>query len=121
MVTETTCCPRCGKAEPVVRYGYNRGGTARCRCNDCHKTFTPKPNLRNVTPQKEQRIRDALAERLSMDAIARLLHVSKTTIYNTLKKTRQVPTNPGGLGATNVGTTNVGTTNVPEQPALPQA
>ncbi len=86
MVTETTCCPHCGKAEPVVRYGYNRGGTARCRCNDCDRTFTPKPNPRTVTPEKQQRIRDALAERLSMDAIARMLHVSKTTIYNTLKK-----------------------------------
>ena len=89
MVTETTCCPHCGKAESVVRYGYNRGGTARCRCNECHKTFTPQPNPRTVTPEKEQSIRDALCERLSMDAIARLLHVSKTTIYNTLKKTQQ--------------------------------
>ena len=87
MVTETTCCPHCGKAEAVVRYGYNRGGTARCRCNDCNKTFTPKPNPRTVTPEKRQAILDALSERLSMDAIARMLHVSKTTIYDTLKKT----------------------------------
>ena len=86
MVTETTCCPHCGKAEPVVRYGYNRGGTARCRCNECHKTFTPQPNPRTVTPEKEQSILDALCERLSIDAVARMLHVSKTTIYNTLKK-----------------------------------
>ena len=86
MVSETICCPHCSKAEAVVRHGYNRGGTARCRCKQCNKTFTPKPNPRTVTPQKEQSIRDALSERLSMDAIARLLHVSKTTIYNTLKK-----------------------------------
>ena len=89
MVSETICCPHCGQGEPVVRHGYNRGGTARCCCKQCHKTFTPKPNPRTVTPEKEQGIWDALAERLSIDAIARLLHVSKTTIYNTLKKTSQ--------------------------------
>ena len=86
MVSETICCPHCGQAEAVVRHGYNRGGTARCRCKQCDKTFTPKPNPRIVTPEKQQAILNALSERLSMDAIARLLHVSKTTIDNTLKK-----------------------------------
>ena len=78
----------------MVKFGYNRGGTARCPCNDCKRTFTPQPNSRKVTPEKEQHILDALAERLSMDAIARMLHVSKTTIYNTLKKT-QAASGPG--------------------------
>ena len=91
MVSESTSCPYCRQTEPVVKFGYNRSGTARCRCNECSKTFTPKPNPRLVTPEKEQRILDALAERLSMDAIARMLHVSKTTIYNTLKKTDSAP------------------------------
>ena len=91
MVTTAIACPFCHQAEPVVKFGYNRGGTARCRCNDCKRTFTPQPNPRNLTPEKEQRILDALAERLSMDAIARMVHVSKTTIYNTLKKTHDAP------------------------------
>ena len=69
MISETICCPHCGQGEPVVRHGYNRGGTARCCCKQCHKTFTPKPNPRTVTPEKEQSIRDALSELLSMDAI----------------------------------------------------
>lgn len=86
-LSETIACPHCHKPEPVVKFGHNRSGTARCRCNDCGRTFTPKPNPRAVTPEKEQRIRDALAERLSIDVIARLLHVSKTTIYTTFKKT----------------------------------
>ena len=86
MVTEMTCCPHCGEAEAVVRYGYNRGGTARCRCNDCNKNFTRKPNPRTVRTATQPRILDALSERLSIDAVARMLHVSKTTIYHTLKK-----------------------------------
>jgi len=62
-------------------------GSARCRCKDCKKTFTPRPNSRAVTPEKEQRILAALSERLSIDAVARMLKVSKNTIYATLKKT----------------------------------
>ena len=107
MVSETICCPHCGKAEAVVRHGYNRGGTARCCCKQCDKTFTPKPNPRTVTPEKRQAILDALSERLSMDAIARMLHVSKTTIYDTLKKT--------------AGTAGTAGTAVSARPALPQA
>lgn len=86
MVIETICCPFCQQAEPVVRFGYNRCGTARFRCKDCNKTFTPAPVSRAVTPEKEQRIIDALSERLSIEATARLLKVSKATIYKVLKK-----------------------------------
>ncbi len=91
MVADLTACPYCRETEPVVKFGRNRSGTARCRCNACGRTFTPEPNPRRVTAQKEQRILDALAERLSIDAVARMLHVSKTTIYNTLKKTDPAP------------------------------
>lgn len=91
MVTESIACPHCGKSEPVVKHGVHRNQTARCYCKECGKTFTPKPRSRRVTSDKEQAIRDALAERLSIDAIARLLHCSKSTIYavlrDTLKKT----------------------------------
>ena len=88
MVTqvETVCCPHCGEAEPVVRYGYNRGGTAKCRCKDCRKIFTPKPNPRVTTPETEERILRCLSERLSIEATARLLKVAKKTIYKVLKK-----------------------------------
>jgi len=84
--TEVVRCPHCFESDPVVRFGYNRGGTARCQCKTCNKTFTPKPNPRVVTPEKAQSIVDAASERLSIEAIARLLHVSKQTIYTTLKK-----------------------------------
>ena len=87
MVSEVIPCPHCHQTDPVVRFGYNRCGSARCRCNECKKTFTPKPNSRAVTPEKEQRILAALSERLSIDAVARMLKVSKNTIYTTLKKT----------------------------------
>jgi transposase-like protein len=83
MVAELTLCPHCHQADPVVRYGYNRGGTARCRCKDCKKIFTPKPNLRVTTPETQEKILRALSERLSIEAAARLLKVAKKTIYKT--------------------------------------
>ena len=91
MVTESIACPHCGKTAPVVKHGVHRNQTARCYCKECGKTFTPEPRPRRVTPGKEQAIRDALAERLSIDAIARLLKCSKSTIYAVLKKTNASP------------------------------
>ena len=88
MVADVICCPLCKQAEPVVKHGTNRGGTARLRCKECRTTFTPDPNPRRVTQETEQRILDALAERLSISAVARLLRVGRQTVYDTLKKSR---------------------------------
>jgi transposase-like protein len=89
MVAQVIACPHCQQTEPVLRHGTNRGGTIRCRCKDCNKTFTPQPNTRKTTPQTEAKILRALEERLSIEAIARLLKVAKKTIYKTLKKRHQ--------------------------------
>jgi transposase-like protein len=86
MVAQLTACPYCNETAPVLRHGTNRGGTARCRCKACDKTFTPKPNSRKTTPETEAKILRALEERLSIEATARLLKVAKKTIYTTLKK-----------------------------------
>ena len=86
MVAQLIACPFCHQAEPVVRHGTNRGGTARGRCKDCNKTFTPQPNTRRTTPETEEKIVRALQERLSIEAAARLLKIAKKTIYKTLKK-----------------------------------
>jgi transposase-like protein len=91
MVAEVISCPHCGQTEPVVRYGYNRNGTAKCRCKDCRKIFTPQPKSRLTTPETEQKILAALEERLSIEATARLLKVAKKTIYKVLKKSQQPP------------------------------
>ncbi len=91
MVTQPVTCPHCHETEPVLRHGTNRGGTARCRCKACHKTFTPAPNARKTTPETEAKIERALQERLSIEAMARLLKVSKNTVYKVLKKNAAAP------------------------------
>lgn len=80
-------CPHCEQTDPVVRNGYNRGGTQKMWCKACRRTFTPHPNTeRAITPEKEARIEAASTERLSQRAVARLLKVGRTTIRETLKK-----------------------------------
>jgi transposase-like protein len=86
MVADLTACPFCHQTEPIIRSGTNQSGSARCRCKDCGKTFTPKSNSRKTPPEKEQQTERALQERLSIEATARLLRVAKKTIYKTLKK-----------------------------------
>ena len=86
MVAHVVTCPYCHQAQPVIRFGTNRSGSARCRCKDCRKTFTPASKSRKITLEKEQQIQRALEERLSIEATARLLKVAKRTIYQVLKK-----------------------------------
>jgi transposase-like protein len=86
MVTIAIACPHCQEIEKIVRFGTNRSGTARCRCNACGKTFTPTPNDRSSTVEKEAEIERALAERLSQRGIARLLKVSRDTVRKVRQK-----------------------------------
>jgi transposase-like protein len=80
MVTVSYHCPRCGLSEHVVRHGFNRGGSQRLKCGDCGKSWTPQPNTRALSAEKEALIVAALHERLSQRAIARTFKVARTTI-----------------------------------------
>jgi transposase-like protein len=79
-------CPHCQQTKPVVYWGKNRGGTQRLRCRACNKTFTPKPGTKHISADKEQLIQRSLAQRLSIEAIARLTHSAKKTIYKVQKR-----------------------------------
>ena len=79
-------CPHCGNHKEVIRFGYNRSGTPRCRCQVCKKTFTLSPKSRTLSPQKQAAIQGALAERISQQGIARMLQVSHNTVRQIRKK-----------------------------------
>ena len=91
MVTEVYSCPLCQQSEPVIRFGHNRSGTQRLRCQACRKIWTPQAKSRSLTPEKEAHILAALKERLSQRAIARTFGVSRDTIRELLKKTPVEP------------------------------
>jgi len=79
-------CPHCQEVEGVIRFGTNRSGTPRCRCNACKQTFTLAPKSRTLTPERQQQILRSLAERTSQRGIARSLKVSRDTIRAVRKK-----------------------------------
>ena len=91
MVAHLITCPKRHQAEPVIRHGKNRGGTAQCCCKACHMTFTHAPNARKTSPQRESQVLSALSERLSIAAVARMLGMSRQTIYDLLKKNEVTP------------------------------
>jgi transposase-like protein len=82
----TISCPHCGNNKDVIKFGTNRSGTARCRCQGCGKTFTPHPKSRALTPEKQAQIVRALQERISQRGIARTLQVGRQTIRAIRKK-----------------------------------
>ena len=88
MVSSTVFCPHCGLSEGVIRFGFNRGGSQRLKCRDCLKSWTPSPNTRALSAEKEALIVAALHERLSQRAIARTFKVARTTVRELLKKSR---------------------------------
>ncbi len=79
-------CPHCGNIKDVIRFGTNRSGTARCRCQDCGRTFTLNPKSRALTAERQAAIERALAERISQQGIARMLGVSRDTVRKVRKK-----------------------------------
>ncbi len=79
-------CPHCHGSKNVIRFGFNRSGTARSLCQDCKKTFTPAPRSRALTPEKEAAIERALSERVSQQGIARMFKVGRDTIRKVRKK-----------------------------------
>jgi transposase-like protein len=83
-------CPHCGQSERVVRNGFNRGGTQRLKCGGCAKTWTPEPNTRALSAEKEALIAAALQERLSQRAIARTFKVARRTIRTIAQKSPSV-------------------------------
>ena len=91
MVTEVYSCPTCLQSEPVIRYGHNRGGTQRLRCQACRKIWTPHPKSQRLSVEKEALIVAALGERLSQRAIARTFRVGRDTIRALLKKMPHQP------------------------------
>jgi transposase-like protein len=80
MIVTAVLCPHCQKPDSVVKHGTNRGGSARCRCTACRRSFTPAPSPRRTSEQTRQAVGRALAERMSQRAIARCFRVSFQTI-----------------------------------------
>ena len=87
MVAVVYSCPPCGEVERVRRHGRTQQGRERLFCNVCRRAWAPSPKSRSLTPEKEQMILNALAEKTALIGICRTFKVSPNTVHALLKKT----------------------------------
>ena len=74
-------CIHC-KSEEVVKMGYQRNGTPRCRFKDCCKTFQIKYVNNGAKPQTKNMIVKMSINGSGIRDTARVLGISKDTVIS---------------------------------------
>ena len=88
MAVELIRCPHC-ESERVVKYGMASNGKERFRCQQgesCGRTFIRAYAYPGRTPEVKQQIVEMTLNGSGVRDIARVLHVSPTTVIGELKK-----------------------------------
>ena len=88
MAVEAIRCPHC-RSEAVVKYGTASNGKERFRCQhveQCGRTFIREYAYPGRTPEVKQQIIEMTLNGSGVRDIARVLHVSPTTVIGELKK-----------------------------------
>jgi transposase-like protein len=88
MAVETIRCPHC-QSEGVVKYGMTSNGKERFRCQQvkqCGRTFIRGYSYPGRTPEVKRQIVEMTLNGSGVRDIARVLHVSPTTVIGELKK-----------------------------------
>ena len=91
MVLTSMTCPTCSGTD-VVKYGHTPDGKQRfyCRNTQCsRKTFLQKYIYQGKLPEVKQQIVDMVLNGSGVRDTARVLHISTTTVIETLKKRNQ--------------------------------
>ena len=78
-------CIHC-EIEEVVKIGYQKNGTPRCRCKDCGKTFQTKYINNGAKPETKRMIVKMSINGSGIRDTARVLGISKDTVMSVLKK-----------------------------------
>jgi transposase-like protein len=76
----------------MMKDGFARNGKQRYRCASCGKRSRENPD-QGHSPQFQEQVLKAYAERMSMRGIARTFGISRNTLVQWLKKR---PSNLGG-------------------------
>jgi len=88
-IDENRRCPKCGKKENQINAGYNRSGTQRCVCKDCNHKYTLNGKTRKYAEEVRQQAIRAYYSGVSGRGVGKLLGMSRTNVYNWIKKTGQ--------------------------------
>lgn len=88
MVTLYVLCPACDSRN-VIRFGTNASGKQRYRCRACKKTFVQHPATSRLNdPVFVAQVLASYQERASMRGVARVFGISRNTLADLLKKSR---------------------------------
>jgi insertion element IS1 protein InsB len=88
MVLNTIHCPSC-ECTDVVKYGQTSDGKQRFHCQNAlcaRQTFLIKYVYKGRLPEIKEQIVDMTMNGSGVRDIARVLHISPTTVIETLKK-----------------------------------
>ena len=78
-------CIHC-ESEEVVKMGYQKNGTPRCKCKDCGKTFQLYYVNNGAKPETKKMIVKMSINGSGIRDTARVLGISKDTVMSVLKK-----------------------------------
>jgi transposase-like protein len=94
-------CPRCGSEGRQSKYGTNRSGTARYRCNECGKTYTPEPATNTYTEEEKSAAIKTYYEGVSGRGVGRLHDMSKANVFRWIKERAAKLASPESKNAEN--------------------
>ena len=89
MVVVKIKCIHCG-SEEIVKMGYQKNGTPRCKCKNCGKTFQREYVNKGSKAETKQMIIKMAVNGSGIRDTARVLGISKDTVMSVLKKLKNL-------------------------------
>lgn len=88
MAMRAVKCIHC-ESEEVVKMGYQKNGTPRCKCKKCKKTFQTEYVNKGAKPETKRLIVKMSVNGSGIRDISRVLEISKDTVMKVLKKQKK--------------------------------
>jgi len=88
-------CPECKSTQRQVKYGVNKSGSQKYRCNECQTVYTPEPNPNGYPAEVRLLAIRMYVAGNSYGAIGRILKVNPQSVANWVKQyTAKLPPAP---------------------------
>ena len=81
-------CPACGSTN-LVKNGNTYYGKTRLKCKDCRRQFVEKRTHAPLSSECKRRIELMLAERLSLEAICRVMEIRAHQLYAYMERIKK--------------------------------
>jgi len=86
-IMEGRRCPKCGKDEKQVNYGFNRSGTQKCKCKECSIIYTLEPKTRSYSEEIRTSAIKTYYSGVSGRGVGKIFGINKSNVCNWIKKT----------------------------------